>query len=43
MKNKKVKAKLKTLSCDEMHKICGGTGAEPIIVVIDGKTIIFWP
>lgn len=43
MKNKQKKAKLKPLQRDEMQKICGGAGSEPVIMVIDGKTVIIWP
>lgn len=43
MKAKKENAKYKTLNREEMLKICGGTNAGPLVVVIDGKTVYIWP
>jgi hypothetical protein len=43
MKTSKTKVKFKALNRDEMLKIRGGTGAEPIVVIIDGKVVYIWP
>lgn len=43
MKNTKAKAKIEKLSSEEMRKVCGGANEQPIVVIIDGKTVIIWP